>query len=51
KYVMYILKWLMFSARLLLIEEVAEAVAIKVARDLVFDRNKVLKDLLEAMNI
>jgi hypothetical protein len=50
-YAMRILKWLTFSARPLSIEEVAEAVAIDVARDPAFDRDEVLEDPLEAMNI
>ena len=48
---MRILKWLTFSARPLLIEEVAEVVAIDVARDPAFDRDEVLEDPLEALNI
>ena len=50
-YAMRILKWLTFSARPLSIEEVAEAVAIDVARNPAFDRDEVLEDPLEAMNI
>lgn len=48
---MRILQWLTFAARPLLFEEVAEVVAIDVARDPAFDRDEVLEDPLEALNI
>jgi hypothetical protein len=48
---MRILQWLTFSARPLSVKEVAEVVAIDVARDLAFDRDKVLEDLLEVLDI
>jgi ankyrin repeat protein len=48
---MRILQWLTFSARLLSAEEVAEVVAIDVARDPAFDRDEVLEDPLEALNV
>ncbi|CAN9399574.1 unnamed protein product [Alternaria alternata] len=51
KYAMRILQWLTFSARPLSVEEVAEVVAIDVARDLAFDCDEVLEDPLEALNI
>jgi hypothetical protein len=51
KYAMRILQWLTFSARPLSVEEIAEVVAIDVARDPAFDRDEVLEDPLEALNI
>ncbi|KAI5366970.1 hypothetical protein J4E82_010917, partial [Alternaria postmessia] len=51
EYAMRILQWLAFSARPLSVEEVAEVVAIDVARDPAFDRDEVLEDPLEALNI
>ncbi|CAN9300223.1 unnamed protein product [Alternaria alternata] len=51
EYAMRILQWLTFSARPLSVEEVAEVVAIDVARDPAFDRDEVLEDPLEALNI
>jgi hypothetical protein len=51
EYVMRILQWLTFFARPLSVKEVAEVVAIDVARDPAFDRDKVLEDPLEALNI
>ncbi|KAF2876225.1 heterokaryon incompatibility protein-domain-containing protein [Massariosphaeria phaeospora] len=51
EYAMRILQWLAFSARPLSVEEIAEVVAIDVARDLAFDRDEVLEDPLEALNI
>jgi hypothetical protein len=50
-YAIRILQWLTFSARPLSVEEVAEIVAIDVARDSAFDRDEVLEDPLEALNI
>jgi hypothetical protein len=51
KYAMRILQWLTFSARLLSVEEIAEVVAIDVARDPAFDRDEVLEDPLEVLDI
>jgi ankyrin repeat protein len=48
---MRILQWLTFSARPMSVEEIAEVVAIDVARDPAFDRDEVLEDPLEALNI
>jgi hypothetical protein len=50
-YAMRILQWLTFSARPLSIREVAEVVAIDIAREPAFDRNEVLVDPLEALDI
>ena len=50
-YAIQILQWLTFAARPLSIQEVAEVVAIDVERDLAFDRDEVLEDPLEALNI
>ncbi|KAJ6201930.1 hypothetical protein J3E72DRAFT_265604 [Bipolaris maydis] len=50
-FAMRILQWLTFSARPMLVEEIAEVVAIDVARELAFDRDEVLEDPLEALNI
>lgn len=51
KYAIRILQWLTFSARPLSVKEVAEVVAIDVARDPAFDRDEVLEDPFEALNI
>ncbi|KAI2484784.1 multiple ankyrin repeats single kh domain protein [Pyrenophora tritici-repentis] len=51
EYAMRILQWLTFSARPLSVEEIAEVVAINVARDPAFDRDEVIEDPLEALNI
>ncbi|KAI0572068.1 multiple ankyrin repeats single kh domain protein [Pyrenophora tritici-repentis] len=50
-YAMRILQWLSFSARPLSVEEIAEVVAIDVTRDLAFDRDEVLEDPLEVLDI
>ena len=50
-FAMCILQWLTFSARPMLVEEIAEVVAIDVAREPAFDRDEVLEDPLEALNI
>jgi ankyrin repeat protein len=50
-YAMRILQWLTFSARPLSVTEVAEVVAIDVARDVAFNRDEVLADPLEALDI
>ncbi|KAF2878542.1 vegetative incompatibility protein HET-E-1 [Massariosphaeria phaeospora] len=51
EYAMRILQWLTFSTRPLSVEEIAEVVAINVARDPALDRDEVLEDPLEALNI
>jgi hypothetical protein len=51
EYAMRILQWLTFSARPLSVEEVAEVVAIDVTRDPAFDRDEVLEDPLEVLDI
>ncbi|KAF1927164.1 ankyrin, partial [Didymella exigua CBS 183.55] len=51
EYAMRILQWLTFSARPLSVEEMAEVVAIDVACDPAFDRDEVLEDPLEVLNI
>lgn len=50
-YALRILQWLTFSARPLSVEEVAEVVAIDVAGNRAFNRDEVLEDPLEALNI
>ena len=45
------LQWLTFSVQPLSVREVTEAVATGVVRDPAFDRDKVLEDSLEALNI
>jgi hypothetical protein len=50
-YAIRILQWLTFSGRPLTIREVAEVVAIDVERDPAFDRDEVLEDPLEALNM
>ncbi|RYN17037.1 hypothetical protein AA0119_g11495 [Alternaria tenuissima] len=51
EYAMRILQWLTFSARPLSVEEIAEVVAIDVARDPAFDGDEVLEDPLEVLDI
>ena len=51
EYALRILQWLTFSARPLSLEEVAEAVAVDVTRDPAFDRDDVLEDSFEVLNI
>jgi ankyrin repeat protein len=51
KYAIRILQWLTFSARPLSVEEIAEVAAVDVGRDPAFDRDEVLEDPLEALNI
>ncbi|KAF1928951.1 HET-domain-containing protein, partial [Didymella exigua CBS 183.55] len=51
EYAMRILQWLTFSMRPMSVEEVAEVVAIDMARDPAFDCDDVLEDPLEALNI
>lgn len=50
-YAIRILQWLTFSARPLCLEEIAQVVAIGVARDPAFDHEEVLEHPLEALNI
>ena len=50
-YAIRILQWLTFSARPLFIEEVAEVVAIDIAREPAFDRDEVLIDPQDALDI
>jgi hypothetical protein len=50
-YAMRILQWLTFSARPLSVEEIAEVIAIDVAREPAFDGDEVLEDPMEALNI
>jgi ankyrin repeat protein len=50
-YAIRILQWLTFSARPLHLEEVAEVIAIDVGREPVFDRDEVLLEPLEALEI
>jgi len=51
QYALHILRWLAFSARPLSIDEVAEVVTIDAKRDPAFDRDEVLQDPLDALNI
>jgi hypothetical protein len=51
EYAMRILQWLTFSARPLSVEEIAEVVAIDVARDPAFDRDEILEDPLDTLYI
>ncbi|KAF1947366.1 hypothetical protein EJ02DRAFT_508159 [Clathrospora elynae] len=51
EYAMRILQWLTSSARPLSVEEIAEVVAIDVARDPAFNRDELLEDPLEALDI
>jgi hypothetical protein len=50
-YAIRVLLWLAFSERPLAVDEVAELIAIDVARDPAFDREEVLEDPLEALDI
>lgn len=50
-YAIRILRWLIFSERPLTIEEIAEVVAIDVEGEPIFDRDEVLIDPLEALDI
>ncbi|KAH8724798.1 fibronectin type 3 and ankyrin repeat domain protein 1, partial [Phaeosphaeriaceae sp. PMI808] len=50
-YAIRVLRWLAFSDRPLSVEEVAEVIAIDVARNPAFDREEVLEDPLEALDI
>ncbi|KAF2818594.1 hypothetical protein CC86DRAFT_336723, partial [Ophiobolus disseminans] len=51
EYAVRVLLWLAFSDRPLTLDKVAEVVAIDVARDSAFDREEVLEDPLEALDI
>lgn len=51
EYAMRILQWLAFSSRPLSVEELAKVVAINVERETVFDRNDVLEDPMEILDI
>ncbi|KAF2738340.1 hypothetical protein EJ04DRAFT_429373, partial [Polyplosphaeria fusca] len=51
QYALRILRWLVFSARPLSVDEVAEVVAIDVKREPIFDCDEVLEDSLEILNI
>jgi hypothetical protein len=48
---MRILQWLAFSLRPLSVEELAEVVAINVERETAFDRDEVLEDPMEVVDI
>jgi len=50
-YAMRILQWLTFSARPLSVGEIAEVVALDIRREPIFDRDEVLVDPLEVLNI
>ncbi|OAG10753.1 HET-domain-containing protein, partial [Paraphaeosphaeria sporulosa] len=50
-YAMRILQWLTFSQRPLSVEEIAEIIALDSKRDQSFDRDEVLEDPLEVLNI
>lgn len=51
QYAFRILQWLTFSARPLLLDEMAEVVAIDAKRNPAFDRDEVLEDPSEVLNI
>ncbi|KAL5344963.1 hypothetical protein ACLOAV_009916 [Pseudogymnoascus australis] len=51
EYAMKILQWLAFSSRPLSVEELGEVVAINVERKTAFDRDEVLEDPMEVLNI
>ena len=51
EYAVRILRWLAFSARPLLVEEISEVVAIDPERDPAFDCQEVLEDPLDALDI
>jgi hypothetical protein len=51
QYAFWILQWVAFSIRPLTMNEVAEVVAIDAKRDPLFDRDEVLEDPLEVLNI
>ena len=51
EYAIRILQWLAFSSRPLSVEELAEVVAIDVERETAFDRDEVLEDPMEVLDI
>ena len=51
EYAVRILRWLAFSTRPLLVEEISEVVAIDPERDPAFDRQEALEDPLDVLNI
>jgi ankyrin repeat protein len=51
EYAIRILRWLAFSSRPLLVEEIAEVVAIDVERSPAFNSDEVLEDPLEVLNV
>ncbi|KFY29437.1 hypothetical protein V491_00029, partial [Pseudogymnoascus sp. VKM F-3775] len=51
EHAMRILRWLAFSSRPLLVEELAEVVAINVERETAFDRNEALEDPMDVLDI
>ncbi|KAF2647459.1 hypothetical protein K491DRAFT_643989, partial [Lophiostoma macrostomum CBS 122681] len=51
QYAIRILRWLTFSTRQLSLHEVAEVVAIDIEREPAFDRDEVLEDPMEVLNI
>ncbi|KFY98731.1 hypothetical protein V500_01563 [Pseudogymnoascus sp. VKM F-4518 (FW-2643)] len=51
EHAMRILKWLAFSSRPLLVEELAEVVAINVEREAAFDRDEALEDPMDVLDI
>lgn len=51
EYAIRILRWLAFSTRPLLVEEISQVVAINSERDPVFDRDEVLEDPQDALDI
>lgn len=51
EYAIRILRWLTFSARPLSLDEIAEALAIDIARDPTFERDEVLEDPLDVLSI
>ncbi|KFY28116.1 hypothetical protein V493_03088 [Pseudogymnoascus sp. VKM F-4281 (FW-2241)] len=51
EYAIRILQWLAFSFKPLLIEQLAEVVAINIERETAFDRNEVLEDPMDVLDI
>ncbi|OAF58861.1 hypothetical protein VC83_06133 [Pseudogymnoascus destructans] len=51
EHAMRILQWLAFSSRPLLVEELAEVVAINVERETAFDRDEALEDPMDVLDI
>ncbi|KAH7070238.1 hypothetical protein FB567DRAFT_539530 [Paraphoma chrysanthemicola] len=50
-YALRILQWLTFSTRPLAVDEIAKVIAIDLTRDPVIDRDQVLEEPLEVLNI